>query len=101
MINFVSNLSSFGVCPQTTQYLNYSKNYSSMADCGEQTPVPGAKAEEEGGGASEGQPVVKSAKQLKKDAKKKEKMEKFQQKQAKMAGQQSNSGSEVREERMY
>ena len=88
------------MCPQATQYLNYSRNYSSMADCGEQPPVPGAKAEG-GGGASEGQPVVKSAKQLKKDAKKKEKMEKFQQKQAKMAGQQSNSGSEVREERMY
>ena len=50
-------------------------------------------------GRGEGEPVVKSAKQLKKDAKKKEKMEKFQQKQAKMAGQQkqtNNSGSEAR-----
>ena len=56
---------------------------SGMADSGEQTPVAG------------GEPVVKTAKQLKKDAKKKEKMEKFQQKQAKMAGQQNNSGSEV------
>ena len=58
-----------------------------MADCsGEQCT------------AGEGEPVVKSAKQLKKDAKKKEKMEKFQQKQAKMAGQKgNNSGAEVRE----
>ena len=64
--------------------------FSSMADSGEQN-TPGAAA---GGG----EPVVKSAKQLKKDAKKKEKLEKFQQKQAKMAGQQKqdNSGTEAR-----
>ena len=37
-------------------------------------------------GGGDGEPVVKSAKQLKKDVKNKEKMEKFQQKQAKMAG---------------
>ena len=72
---------------------------SSMADSGEKsTPIAGGA----GGGAEAsggGEPVVKSAKQLKKDAKKKEKLEKFQQKQAKMAAgqqKQNNSGSEVR-----
>ena len=66
-----------------------------MADSGGEQCATGAA-----GVASEGEPVVKSAKQLKKDAKKKEKMEKFQQKQAKMAGQKgNNSGAEVRRER--
>ena len=82
---------------------------SSMADSGDQ-PVAeaggasgaGAGAAGAGAGAGAGEPVVKSAKQLKKDAKKKEKMEKFQQKQAKMAAaaagqqKQNNSGSEAR-----
>ena len=80
---------------------------SSMADSGDQ-PVAeaggasGAGAGAAGAGAGAGEPVVKSAKQLKKDAKKKEKMEKFQQKQAKMAAaaagqqKQNNSGSEAR-----
>ena len=66
-----------------------------MADSGEQSTPVAEGAQGEGGA----EPVVKSAKQLKKDAKKKEKMEKFQQKQAKMAAgqqKQSNSGSEAR-----
>ena len=71
---------------KATRYL--SRRGSNMADNGEKTAVAEGKAEG-------GEAVVKTAKQLKKDAKKKEKMEKFQQKQAKMAGQQNNSGSEV------
>ena len=62
-----------------------------MADSGAEQGVAVAAS------GGEGEPVVKSAKQLKKDAKKKEK---FQRKQAKMAGQQkqnNNSGSEARE----
>ena len=67
-----------------------------MADSGTSS---GDQPVAEGPGGAGGEPVVKSAKQLKKDAKKKEKMEKFQQKQAKMAAgqqKQNNSGSEAR-----
>ena len=66
-----------------------------MADCGGESSAAPVTA-----GGGEGEQIVKSAKQLKKDAKKKEKLEKFQQKQAKMAGQQkqnNNSGAEARE----
>lgn len=94
--------------------LTFTRLRSSMADSGGDQPVAeaggasgvGAGAGGEGpagaGAGPGGEPVVKSAKQLKKDAKKKEKMEKFQQKQAKMAAaaagqqKQNNSGSEAR-----
>lgn len=87
--------------------LTFTRLRSSMADSGGDQPVAeagGARGEgPAGAGAGPGgEPVVKSAKQLKKDAKKKEKMEKFQQKQAKMAAaaagqqKQNNSGSEAR-----
>ena len=81
-------------CLSVTRTRHYLR-FSSMADCGGESSAAPMVA-----GGGEGEQIVKSAKQLKKDAKKKEKLEKFQQKQAKMAGQQkqnNNSGAEARE----